>query len=397
MSKLKVSPNIRGEARMLQTGTILNQRYEIVRLIAEGGMGAVYEGRDLKFSGSPVAIKRCLLSGEATHRAFTREAELLANLSHPGVPKVRDLFAEAEVRYLVMEYIPGRDLEEILNDRGAAIPTEDALGWMDQALDALSHMHSQRPPVIHRDIKPSNLKLTPSGHVMLIDFGLAKGNGKSSLVGYSANYAPLEQLQGDGTDAQSDLYSLGATMYRLLTGQEPASALERVKQMAKDHRDPLLRVNAINNRAPAAVAQVIWEAMALEREDRLRSADEMRRRLREAGKSLASNFQQAYTPTEAFQGADNNSSVYKVNTTATSAARSSAEAPQKSSAVSGHVVSSRAGHDNIESNTTGRKNVKVKPTMIVSCLVALLFLVGAGGYWQIVTKPSSAQKSDSSV
>src|SRR5262245_41192511 len=276
-----VIPDIRGEARMLQTGTVLNQRYEIVRLIAEGGMGAVYEGRDLKFSGSPVAIKRCLLSGEATHRAFTREAELLANLSHPGVPKVRDLFAEADVRYLVMEYIPGRDLEEILNDRGAAIPTEDALGWMDQALDALSHMHSQRPPVIHRDIKPSNLKLTPSGHVMLIDFGLAKGNGKSSLVGYSANYAPLEQLQGDGTDAQSDLYSLGATMYRLLTGQEPASALERVKQMAKDHRDPLLRVNAINNRAPAAVAQVIWEAMALEREDRLRSADEMRRRLRE--------------------------------------------------------------------------------------------------------------------
>src|SRR4030095_2873635 len=157
-----------------------------------------------------------------------------------------------DVRYLVMEYIPGRDLEEILSDRGQAMPTEDALIWMDQALDALSHMHNRRPPVIHRDIKPSNLKLTPSGHVMLIDFGLAKGNGKSSLVGYSANYAPLEQLQGDGTDARSDLYSLGATLYRLLTAREPESALNRVKQIARDHQDPLLRVNAINSRVPAA-------------------------------------------------------------------------------------------------------------------------------------------------
>src|SRR5262249_46253525 len=153
----------------------------------------------------------------------------------------------------------------------------------------------------------------------------------------------------------------------------------------------------INDRAPAAVAQVIWEAMALEREDRLRSADEMRRRLREAGKSLAANFQQAYTPTEVAQDVENNSSDYKANTTAMSAARSSAEAPQKSSTMSGHVLSSRAGHDNIESNTTGRKNTKVKPAVIVSCLVAILFLVGAGGYWQIKTKPSIDPKPEPGV
>src|SRR5262245_47086252 len=373
---------------MLQTGIILNQRYEIVRLIAEGGMGAVYEGRDLKFGGSPVAIKRCLLTGEAMQRAFVREAELLANLSHPGVAKVRDLFVEPDGQYLVMEYIPGRDLEEILNDRGAAIPTEEALGWMDQTLDALIYMHSQRPPVIHRDLKPSNIKLTPSGHVMLIDFGLAKGNGTSSLVGYSANYAPLEQLHGGGTDAQSDLYSLGATMYRLLTGQAPESSLSRVKQLAKDQRDPLLRVNAINNQVPAVVAQVIWDAMALEREDRLQSAGEMRRRLREASKSRASNVQQLYTPTEVVQGAENNSSVPKGNTEASSIAQPTVGSPQKSSITNAPVVSLPAGPGAIEACKTGVKNVKVKPVLVFACLVMLLFSTVAGicyKNWQIAS------------
>src|SRR5262245_41220276 len=170
---------------MLQRGIILNQRYEIVRLIAEGGMGVVYEGRDLKFGGSPVAIKRCLMTGEAIQRAFVREAELLANLSHPGVAKARDFFAAPDGQYLVMEFIPGSDFGQFLSDRGAPVSTKVALEWIDQVLDALNYMHGMRPPVIHRDIKPSNLKLAPSGHVILIDFGLAKGTGTTSLAGYS--------------------------------------------------------------------------------------------------------------------------------------------------------------------------------------------------------------------
>jgi serine/threonine protein kinase len=283
---------------MVRTGTVLNGRYEIVRLIAEGGMGAVYEGRDLKFGGGPVAIKRCLMTGEAMQRAFVREAELLANLSHPGVAKARDLFAGTDGQYLVMEFIPGSDLEQILSDRGTPVSIKVALEWMDQALDALSYMHGLRPPIVHRDIKPSNLKLTPSGHVILIDFGLAKGTGTTSVAGYSANYAPLEQLQNEGTDARSDLYALGATLYRLLTGRAPESALDRVKQIAKYRRDPLLSVNMINALVPETVAQVVWDAMALEPEDRLQSANEMRRRLREAGDSLASSYQWASAPTE---------------------------------------------------------------------------------------------------
>ncbi len=360
----------------------MNQRYEIVRLIAEGGMGAVYEGRDLKLGGSPIAIKRCLLAGESMQRAFVREAELLANLSHPGVAKVRDLFAEPDGHYLIMEYIPGCDMEQIINDRGRAIPTRDALVWMDQALDALSYMHSRRPPVIHRDIKPSNLKLTPSGHVMLIDFGLAKGNGNSSLVGFSANYAPLEQLHGDGTDARSDLYSLGATIYRLLTAQEPQSALSRAKQIAKERRDPLLKVNAINNRVPAAVAEVVWDAMALEREDRLQSAYEMRRRLREASDAPAPNFQQAYTPTEVDQGDENNSSVHKISTIVMSIAHPPGGSSREPSIINAPVVSLPAGPDNVEASKTAGKNAAVKPALVVACLLMLLISIGAGvKYW----------------
>ncbi|MGH9752810.1 MAG: protein kinase domain-containing protein [Blastocatellia bacterium] len=368
---------------MLQTGMILNQRYEIVRLIARGGMGAVYEGRDLKFGGSPVAIKRCLPANESIQRAFAREAELLANLSHPGVPKVRDSFAEAEARYLVMEYIPGRDLEEILKDRGAPIPTEEALEWMDQALDALNYMHSQRPPVIHRDIKTSNLKLTPLGHVMLIDFGLSKENGSTSLVGYSVNFAPLEQLQGDGTDARSDLYSLGATIYRLLTGLAPESALNRLNQMAKDHRDPLPRVNAINSQVPAAVAQVIWEAMALDREDRLQSADEMRGRLREARKSPAENFQQLYAPTEAIQAENKASSVSGLNTSARSIAHPRVESSRESSTANAQGASLPPGLANIGTSKSSAKNVKVKLALSLACLVAFVVSIGAGvNYWE---------------
>ncbi len=369
---------------MVQTGTVLNGRYEIVRLIAEGGMGAVYEGRDLKFGGSPVAIKRCLMTGEAMQRAFVREAELLANLSHPNVAKARDLFAGPDGQYLVMEFIPGSDLEQVLSDRCAPVPTEIALKWMDQALDALSYMHGRRPPVIHRDIKPSNLKLTPSGHVMLIDFGLAKGNGTTSLLGYSANYAPLEQLQGEGTDARSDLYALGATLYRFLTGRAPESALDRVKQIAKYQRDPLLSVNIINTLVPETVARVVRDAMALEPEDRLQSANEMRRRLREAGDSLASSNQWASALTECDQVFEKSSKARSViavgRTTVPFTERLSRPTTSPNGSVA--VISAPASQVAVETGKTGPKYAVGKYLLASGCLVTLLFLGVAGNSYR---------------
>jgi serine/threonine protein kinase len=380
---------------MIRTGTVLNGRYEIVRLIAEGGMGAVYEGRDLKFGGGPVAIKRCLMNGEAMQRAFVREAELLANLSHPGVAKARDLFAGTDGQYLVMEFIPGSDLERILSDRSAPVSTKVALEWMDQALDALSYMHGLRPPVIHRDIKPSNLKLTPSGHVILIDFGLAKGTGATSLAGYSVNYAPLEQLQSEGTDARSDLYALGATFYRVLTGRAPESALERVKQIAKYQRDPLLSVNMINPLVPETVAQVVWDAMALEPEDRLQSAIEMRRRLREAGDSTASSYQLAYAPTECDQVVEKSPKERSVITVGKSTVpfdiaygrttvpfTEKLSRPPSSPNGSVAVISAPTTQIDVETGKPRSKYAVGKYVLAAGCLVTLLFLGVAGNSYR---------------
>lgn len=407
---------------MVETGKILNGRYEIVRLIAEGGMGAVYEGRDLKFGGGPVALKRCLMTGEAMQRAFVREAELLANLSHPGVAKARDLFAEPDGQYLVMELIPGNDLEQMLSDLGGPVPTEVALEWVDQALDALCYMHKRQPPVIHRDIKPSNLKLTPSGHIMLIDFGLAKGNGTTSLAGYSANFAPLEQLQGDGTDARSDLYALGATLYRLLTGRAPESALDRVKQIAKYQRDPLLSVHTINSHVPMVVADVIRDAMALEPEDRLQSADEMRRRLREAGDSMSPSFQWAHATTEYDQLVEKNSRGRSVANTGKStipfterlgqatsranstpgvvtasqlAARTNKTAPSYAGATPS-IPPSPASQIAVEASHNRPKSANGKYILASGCLVTLLFL-GVGGASYKNWRAGQAQVQQSAI
>jgi serine/threonine protein kinase len=382
---------------MVQTGTVLNGRYEVVRLIAEGGMGAVYEGRDLKFGGGPVAIKRCLMTGEAMQRAFVREAKLLANLSHPGVAKARDLFARTDGQYLVMEFIPGSDLEQILSDRGAPVSTKVALEWMDQTLDALSYMHGLRPPIIHRDIKPSNLKLTPSGHVILIDFGLAKGTGTTSLAGYSANYAPLEQLQNEGTDARSDLYALGATLYRLLTGRAPESALDRVKQIAKYRRDPLLRVNIINTLVPETVAQVVWDAMAIEPEDRLQSANEMRRRLREAGDSLASSYQWVYAPTEVDHVFGKSSKIQSFIAVGRTTFPFTERLPRPTTSPNGpfavisapasqidveEVISAPTTQIGVESGKTVRKSALGKYLLASGCLLTLLFLGVVGNSYR---------------
>src|SRR6185369_4584886 len=157
-------------------------------------------------------------------------------------------------------------------------------------LGALAYLHKQTPPVIHRDIKPQNLKLTEEGQLVLLDFGLAKGqaDGMSrmttghSLRGYTPNYAPLEQIQGAGTDARSDLYSLAATLYHLITGFVPVDALSRAAVVVTGQPDPLRPANLLNPQVPQRVADVLMEAMSQNRDYRPASAAAMRRRLRDA-------------------------------------------------------------------------------------------------------------------
>ena len=266
---------------MLATGEILQKRYRVVRPLGRGGMGAVYEAFDERLS-RVVALKETSVETEELRHAFGREARLLANLRHPALPKVLDHFDEGDGLFLVMEYIPGDDLGRML-ELGRRFTHEEVLNWADQLLDALGYLHSLDPPVLHRDIKPSNLKLISTGHVVLLDFGLAKGRagqmegtGDTSLLGYSPAYSPLEQMQGSGTDERSDLYSLGATLYHLLTSVRPPDALTRAAALVNGQPDPLRPPHLMSHGVDAAVSAALMRAMALDIESRPRTASEMR-------------------------------------------------------------------------------------------------------------------------
>jgi hypothetical protein len=241
-------------------------------------MGAVYKAQDLRLRCT-VAIKETFFSDDRLRRAFEREAHLLAGLRHPALPRVSDHFKEGAGQFLVMEFIPGDDLEKMVRERGGAFPARTVLEWADQLLDALEYLHTQEPPVIHRDIKPQNLKLS-RGQIILLDFGLAKGTTSQmsrvptggSIFGFTPNYAPLEQIQNAGTDARSDLYSLAATLHHLLTGKRPPDALARASSILGNRRDPLSADYEVSN----AVAEVLHRAMALSPEHRPPSAAAMR-------------------------------------------------------------------------------------------------------------------------
>ncbi len=276
---------------MIETGTILQNRYRVEKQIGQGGMGKVYVATDERFK-SVVAIKQTVFEDKNLRKAFEREARLLNSFRHPALPRVSDHFDENDGQFLVMEYIAGDDLAEMMERDGAAFPLEKVLNWADQLCDALDYLHAQN--IIHRDIKPQNLKLTPNGQIVLLDFGLAKGNptdaqhqtAAKSIFGYSRSYASLEQIQGTGTEPRSDLYSLSATLYHLLTGMPPVDALTRAMNVLNGQSDPLIEANVINRKVPRGVAKVLQSAMALNAGERPASAAEMREKLEESDKTI---------------------------------------------------------------------------------------------------------------
>lgn len=281
---------------MLTAGEILQNRYEIVEPIGKGGMGAVYLTKDTRL-GSMVALKETLFQDEALRRAFEREARLLAGLSHPALPRVMDHFTENDGQFLVMEYIAGDDLEALFRAQNGPFAVAEILGWADQLLDALEYLHAQQPPVVHRDIKPQNLKLAARNRIVLLDFGLAKGqaadmtqtSGKS-IFGYTAAYAPLEQIRGSGTDPRSDIYSLGATLYHLLTRHAPADAVTRANSVVGAQPDPLTPAHELNPNIPLALAQILQKATALHADQRAQSAAELRKLLKRVGEADAATM-----------------------------------------------------------------------------------------------------------
>jgi serine/threonine protein kinase len=283
---------------MIEPGALLQNRYRVTKQIGQGGMGAVYVATDERFH-STVAIKQTFFDDPTLRKAFEREAHLLNHLRHVALPRVSDHFVEGEGQFLVMEFIEGDELAELMQRRGA-FPLAEVLRWADELLDALDYLHTHEPPIVHRDIKPQNMKLTSRGQIVLLDFGLAKGaatetraSQTASVFGYSRSYAPLEQIQGTGTDTRSDLYSLAATLYHLMTGVVPVDGLTRAGAMINQQPDPLRPAHLVHAQVPESVSKILHRAMALKAALRPATAAEMRAALRQASAGISRTTPQA--------------------------------------------------------------------------------------------------------
>ncbi len=267
-----------------QEGSCLGRRYEVVRVVARGGMGAVYEAHDTRLNGRRCAVKALLDTGRAERdRAeaaawFAREAQILSTLSHPSIPAVSDYFSEQGRHYLVMDFIDGRTLEDIVLREGTpGLLVAEVVRWGIDLCAVLHYLHTRRPPVIFRDLKPANVMLARDGTLKLIDFGIARcletantGQAVVTMIG-TPGYAPPEQYQGLA-DPRSDVYSLGATLHHLLSGRDP-----------RDHQPfsfPPLR--ELCPQISPALAAAVARAVALPAAERFAGADALANELDDA-------------------------------------------------------------------------------------------------------------------
>ena len=267
---------------MLDSSSVLQNRYRVIRELGRGGMGAVYHAWDMRLS-IPVALKEMIPQSDLDdeilqelRRQFQQEATVLARLNHPHLVGVTDFFEEGRNIYLVMQFVEGQSLSERIKQYGA-LPEEQVIAWSGQLLEALSYCHSQG--VIHRDIKPQNIIIRPDGGAVLVDFGLVKlwdpndPKTRTAVRGIGTpQYAPPEQyeLESGHTEPRSDLYSLGATMYHALTGQAPPTATLRIS--APEEFAP---VRAVVGHVSNRTASTIERAMELPRSQRWSTAAEM--------------------------------------------------------------------------------------------------------------------------
>jgi eukaryotic-like serine/threonine-protein kinase len=276
----------------LKAGEVLRGRYKINRIIGQGGMGSIYLADDLRLEGRTCALKEVEHDRSLTpdllreaREQFLREATVLARLDHPNLPKVSDFFSIDSRDYLVMDFVPGKDLRTLMLEArhsGQYLAEADVLNWAVQLADAIIYLHKQDPPILHRDIQPSNMKLTPSGVLKLVDFGLVKvlAPGEMTITilqGHgTALYTPLEQYGGDSghTDVRSDIFAFGSTLYHLLTNEPPADARERF--LNQEALTPLRQINP--EVTPRTEQAVLW-AMELHPDDRPESVEELREAL----------------------------------------------------------------------------------------------------------------------
>ena len=262
----------------LQTGALLNGRYQILRLLGRGGMGTVYLAQHVRLDAQ-VAVKEIHgeFAADADYQAALRqceqEAQTLVRLNHPNLPKVTDAFIENDRFYLVMEFIEGVTLEaKLIERRGLPLPVAAVIEWGLQITDVLGYLHSLDPPLIFRDLKPSNVMLRPDGRICLIDFGIARqfqpGAAKDTALLGSVGYSPPEQFGRNQTEPRSDIYALGASLHHLLTGRDPA---------ATPFKFPPAR--SLNLLVPEALSKLLADCLEIDMDKRPASARDFAMRL----------------------------------------------------------------------------------------------------------------------
>jgi len=286
----------------LPLGEILDRKFKIVKVLGEGGMGTVYKVELLDRPGNYCAVKELLINPSTSEEErktaierFNKEIDLLFGLKHPRIPSFMLSFQERGNYYFVMEFVPGKSLDKILEENKGPLNEEDVIKWMMQVCEALTYIHSRNPPIILRDLKPGNVMLTDSGDVQLIDFGIARRfdpNKRTNTENLGTiSYASPEHLgsitdrgqrrsaQNPGklvqTDARSDIYSLGATMYHLLTNYEP-DPIQTPATGSILAKNPRLRTVRVNNTVICPIEQVIIKAMQQNPAQRFQSAEAMR-------------------------------------------------------------------------------------------------------------------------
>lgn len=270
----------------LKPGTTLVNRYLIQEVIGVGGMGSVYRARDLHFPNvvKLVAVKEMInqapdpLVRQTIVQNFEREANILATLSHPSIPRIYDYFTLDNRSYLVEEFINGRDLEAVLNQTEGFLPEEQVLDWAIQLCDVLSYLHNHKPdPIIFRDMKPSNVMVNQYNHIVLVDFGIAKpfqAGQKGTMIG-TEGYSPPEQYRGEAS-TQADIYALGATLHHLLTRRDP-----RLEPPFSFGERPIRKINP---NVSVEVETVINTALQYNVEDRFKTIDDFKQALINAGR-----------------------------------------------------------------------------------------------------------------